>query len=49
MPKLVEEAGLKGIILAINKPRQELLDQLDTLAAEYHLKIYRWKVALEER
>ena len=49
VPKLVEEAGLKGIILAINKPRQELLDQLDALAAKYHLKIYRWKVALEER
>lgn len=49
VPKLVEEAGLKGIILAINKPRQELLDQLDALAAEYHLKIYRWKVALKER
>lgn len=49
VPKLVEEAGLKGIILAINKPRQELLDQLDALAAKYHLKIYRWKAALEER
>ena len=49
VPKLVEEAGLKGIILAINKPHQELLDQLDALAAEYNLKIYRWTVALEER
>ena len=49
VPKLVEEAGLKGIILAISNPRQELLDQVNAFAAEYNLKIYHWTVALEER
>jgi UDP-GlcNAc:undecaprenyl-phosphate/decaprenyl-phosphate GlcNAc-1-phosphate transferase len=49
VPALVEEAGLKGIILAIDQPRQELLDQLDALADKYDLKIYRWKVGLEEQ
>ena len=49
VPKLVEEAGLKAIILAINNPRAELLDQLDELADRYDLKIYRWKVGLEEQ
>ena len=48
VPKLVEEAGLKGIILAIDHPRQELLDQLDELADRHDLKIYRWKVGLVE-
>lgn len=48
VPKLVEEAGLKGIILAIDKPPQELLDQLEDLADRYDLTIYRWKVGLEE-
>ena len=46
IPKLVEEAGLKGIIVAITHPRQELLDALDALAKQYDLTIYRWKVGL---
>ena len=48
VPKLVKEAGLKGIILAINNPRQELVNELAELADRYDLKIYRWKVGLEE-
>jgi FlaA1/EpsC-like NDP-sugar epimerase len=48
VPKLVAEEGLKGIILAINEPGQELLDRLDVLAGQYDLKIYRWQVGLGE-
>lgn len=48
VPSLVAEAGLKGIIIAIDEPRQELLDQLNDLADRYDLKIYRWKVGLVE-
>ncbi len=46
VPRLVEEAGLKAIILAIEKPRKELLDELDELSDRHNLKIYRWKVSL---
>ena len=48
VPKLVEQEGLKGIILAIDAPRQEMLDQLAALAGQFDLKIYRWRVGLEE-
>jgi UDP-N-acetylmuramyl pentapeptide phosphotransferase/UDP-N-acetylglucosamine-1-phosphate transferase len=48
VPKLVEEEGLTGIILAINEPTKDLLEQLETLAAKYDLKIYRWRVGLVE-
>lgn len=48
VPKLVEEDGLKGIVLAINHPRQELLDELNELAEEHNLTILRWRVGLEE-
>jgi FlaA1/EpsC-like NDP-sugar epimerase len=46
--KLVKSDGLKGIVVAVNEPRQELLDQLDALAAEHNLRIYRWRVGLDE-
>ena len=48
VPKLVEQEDLKGIILAISEPRQELIDQLTVLAGQFDLKIYRWRVGLEE-
>jgi len=48
VPNLVREQGLKSIILAINSPRKELLAQLDQLADQYDLKIYRWQVGLAE-
>jgi UDP-GlcNAc:undecaprenyl-phosphate GlcNAc-1-phosphate transferase len=48
VPKLVADMGLKGIIVAINKPNIEMLEQLDVLATQYQLKIYRWRVGLEE-
>ncbi|MEO0017396.1 MAG: hypothetical protein RLZZ522_679 [Verrucomicrobiota bacterium] len=48
VPKLVKSDGLKGIVVAMNEPRQELLDQLDALAAEHDLRIYRWRVGLDE-
>jgi len=48
VPKLVAEQGLKGIILAINEPPKELLNQLEALAAQYDLKIHRWQVGLQE-
>jgi len=49
VPTLVAEQGLTGIVLAINHPRKELLGELDALADEYNLKIYRWRVGVEER
>lgn len=48
VPRLVADEGLKGIVLAIRSPRQELLDQLAELADEHGLKIYRWQVGMEE-
>jgi FlaA1/EpsC-like NDP-sugar epimerase len=48
VPDLVVDEGLSGIVVAIRHPRQELLDQLAELADEYGLKIYRWRVAMEE-
>lgn len=47
VPKLAEGAGLKGIVVAIENPREELLTQLDALANEHDLKIYRWRVSLK--
>jgi FlaA1/EpsC-like NDP-sugar epimerase len=46
VPKLVEEQGLTGIVLAVSRPRRELVEQLEELAAEYGLRIYRWKVEI---
>ncbi len=46
--ELVVKNNLKGIVLAISNPRQELLDQINQLANEYNLRIYRWNVGLEE-
>ena len=48
VPKLVEEEGLTGIVVAIHRPRQGLLDQLQVLAEQHGLKIYRWNVLLDE-
>ena len=46
VPKLVEEQGLTGIVLAINRPRPELVERLESLAEEFGLRIYRWKVGI---
>ncbi len=48
VPRLVADEGLKGIVVAIRKPRPELLDQLAELADDHGLKIYRWQVGMEE-
>ena len=49
VPQLVAEQGLKSIIVAIDSPRQEMLEELDHLASQHHLKIYRWRVGLSEK
>ena len=46
IPSLVEDQGLRGIVIAINKPSLELLEQIDLLAKEYKLRIYRWNVGI---
>lgn len=48
VPQLVKDRGLKGIVLAIKNPREEMINQLTEMADRYDLKIYRWKVGLEE-
>ena len=48
VPTLVREQGLKSIIVAISSPRKELMDQLNQLAEQHDLKIYRWRVGLLE-
>lgn len=48
IPKLVEDEGLKGIILAIGNPGRELLEQLEELTVRHGLKIHRWTVGLAE-
>jgi len=48
VPRLVREHGLKSIILAINSPSKELLEQLNQLADQHDLKIYRWRIGLVE-
>lgn len=46
IPELVEKEGLRGIVLAINRPRRELVEQLERLAAIHGLRIYRWNVGI---
>lgn len=46
IPFLVKEEGLKGVILAIQNPRAELLAELEKLALEHDLKIHRWDVGI---
>lgn len=48
VPMLVNEKGLKGIVLAIQEPSKQLMDELYSLAEQYDLKIYRWQVGMEE-
>lgn len=49
VPELVEKEGLKGIVVAIRRPDEKVLEALDTLADAHSLKIYRWKAELEEK
>jgi FlaA1/EpsC-like NDP-sugar epimerase len=46
VPDLVGKQGLRGIVLAINRPRRELVEHLEQLASTYGLRIYRWKVGI---
>jgi FlaA1/EpsC-like NDP-sugar epimerase len=46
IPQLVAEKGLTGIVLAIHRPRRELVERLESLATEHGLRIYRWKVGI---
>jgi hypothetical protein len=46
VPDLVAKQGLRGIVLAINRPRRELVEHLEQLAATHGLRIYRWKVGI---
>jgi UDP-N-acetylmuramyl pentapeptide phosphotransferase/UDP-N-acetylglucosamine-1-phosphate transferase len=48
VPHLVKTEGLKGIILAIQNPKKEMLDQIEALADQCELKIYRWRVGFVE-
>jgi len=48
VPRLVEEEGLRGIVLAIRKPSEELLKRIEALSDQYNLKVYRWSVNLAE-
>jgi UDP-GlcNAc:undecaprenyl-phosphate/decaprenyl-phosphate GlcNAc-1-phosphate transferase len=48
IPDLVTNANLKGIILAIRNPSDELLLQIELLAEKYQLKIFRWNVEIAE-
>ncbi len=46
IPSLVKDQGLRGIVLAINQPSIELLEQINHLSKEYKLRIYRWNVGI---
>jgi UDP-GlcNAc:undecaprenyl-phosphate/decaprenyl-phosphate GlcNAc-1-phosphate transferase len=46
IPELVKDEGLRGIVIAINQPRKELLKQIDSLSKEYNLRVYRWNVGI---
>jgi UDP-GlcNAc:undecaprenyl-phosphate GlcNAc-1-phosphate transferase len=46
IPSLVKDQGLRGIVLAINQPSIELLEQIENLSKEYKLRIYRWNVGI---
>ncbi len=48
IPRLVEEEGLRGIVLAVAKPSEELLKRIEAISDEYNLKVYRWSVNLAE-
>lgn len=46
IPELVASKGLRGIVLAIGRPNSDLMERLNTLAAENGLRIYRWSVGI---
>ncbi len=48
IPRLVEEEHLKGIVLAMKKPSEAMLTQIEALSDQYNLKVYRWNVDLAE-
>ncbi len=47
IPSLVAKRGLKGIILAIDEPSEDLLERLAAIADEHQLRVYRWRAELE--
>ena len=46
IPGLVKAHALRGIVVAIREPSQELLDALATLAKAHNLRIYHWNVGM---
>ena len=47
IPSLVTKHGLKGIIVAIDEPSEDLLERLGAIADEHLLRVYRWRVELQ--
>lgn len=47
VPDLVANAGLKGVILAIRQPNQELVDELADLVERYDLKVHHWNAGIQ--
>ncbi|MFM7179933.1 MAG: hypothetical protein ACKO2G_00420 [Verrucomicrobiales bacterium] len=46
--ELAEEGKIKGVVVAINDPQTEMVEELEALAREHKLKIHWWKVSLKE-
>jgi FlaA1/EpsC-like NDP-sugar epimerase len=44
---MAEAGEVKGVVVAINSPEPELVEELETLAREHAIKMKWWKVALE--
>ena len=45
--EMAEQGLVKGMVLAINDPGAELTEELEALARQYTLKVYRWRVSME--
>jgi len=46
IPSLIEEKGLQSIIIAINKPRPEFIDEVKLIASQHNLSIHYWNARI---
>lgn len=44
--KMAENGEVKGVVVAVNNPQNDLIEFLDELAANFGLKVYWWNVSL---
>lgn len=48
VPELIASQGLRGLVVAINRPGEDLLARLEELSVAHGLTLYRWTVGMQE-